>query len=384
MFVQIDEVTIRNYKSIREVKLKLKPGLTVLVGPNGAGKTNILLALAQLGYVLSFPLTKKYIINFKNLVKDPSKPLEYEIKGIIDRTPFTYYISLSADEYGLLHVIKEDLSLGDLYIVNEEGKVNINNKIEDTIPPNLPLMSALAAKSENETILSLPIKVIPLSSEVIKNKDVESALHELVNALFKNVAYFNIDPSMASSPHPFDPLPILPPNGSGLPSYLYLLSREDKDKLNELLKPLNLKVNTNIIGDFIYITAEEGGKELTGNNIPAGVVKLIALYALTLDVPTILPSKRQIILIDEIENSLHLDYIQRFIDYVKTSLKDIYVIVTTHSPLVLDNVDLEDILLVTKEGDETKVSSIENVEELKRKLEELKISQSEGILYGLL
>jgi len=38
-------VTIRNFKSIREASIELRPGLSILVGPNGSGKTCLLSAL---------------------------------------------------------------------------------------------------------------------------------------------------------------------------------------------------------------------------------------------------------------------------------------------------------------------------------------------------
>lgn len=39
------EITIENFKSIRNLTLRPRPGINLLVGPNGAGKTNILEAV---------------------------------------------------------------------------------------------------------------------------------------------------------------------------------------------------------------------------------------------------------------------------------------------------------------------------------------------------
>ncbi|MHB8085755.1 MAG: AAA family ATPase [Dehalococcoidia bacterium] len=44
----IKEITIRNYRSCLDTKIKLKPHLSVLIGPNSSGKTNILNALLLL------------------------------------------------------------------------------------------------------------------------------------------------------------------------------------------------------------------------------------------------------------------------------------------------------------------------------------------------
>ncbi len=43
--VFIREVSVRNFRSIKELKLDLRPGLNVFVGPNASGKTNVLEAI---------------------------------------------------------------------------------------------------------------------------------------------------------------------------------------------------------------------------------------------------------------------------------------------------------------------------------------------------
>lgn len=48
-----EEITIENFKSIRRLTLRPRPGVNVLVGPNMAGKTNILEAVYFLARALS-------------------------------------------------------------------------------------------------------------------------------------------------------------------------------------------------------------------------------------------------------------------------------------------------------------------------------------------
>ena len=47
------ELRIRNFRSIRDARFRLRPGLNVLVGPNGSGKTNILCALKFIRDILT-------------------------------------------------------------------------------------------------------------------------------------------------------------------------------------------------------------------------------------------------------------------------------------------------------------------------------------------
>ncbi|WP_252896856.1 AAA family ATPase [Metallosphaera hakonensis] len=108
-------------------------------------------------------------------------------------------------------------------------------------------------------------------------------------------------------------------------------------------------------------------------SIPDGFIKmltiLIAVHLLGLST----------IVIDEIENSLHLRYIERLIDVMQYS--DAQFIVTTHSPLIIDFMDPSKIILLDKEKGETKSSRIDESEKLKEKLVKNGILLSEWLLY---
>ena len=52
----INEIIIKNFKSIHNIHLKLKKGVNVLIGANGSGKTNILEAI----YFLRKALVDEY------------------------------------------------------------------------------------------------------------------------------------------------------------------------------------------------------------------------------------------------------------------------------------------------------------------------------------
>lgn len=84
--------------------------------------------------------------------------------------------------------------------------------------------------------------------------------------------------------------------------------------------------------------------------------------------------------IDEIENSLHKEALEYVLDELRESNST--VIITTHSPLVVDMSRLEDLLIVERSPEGTVFTRIKEPEKLGQKLAELKITQSESWLYG--
>jgi predicted ATPase len=126
----------------------------------------------------------------------------------------------------------------------------------------------------------------------------------------------------------------------------------------------------------MYIIERIGGREviLHQSSIPSGIVKMLAIMGV------IYKLKPSLVVIDEIENSLHLNFLERLTDIFNYS--EPQVIVTTHSPMVIDLVDALDIIIVEKEGSRSIMRRIENVKELKKVLSEKGLLLSEYLFYS--
>jgi len=99
---------------------------------------------------------------------------------------------------------------------------------------------------------------------------------------------------------------------------------------------------------------------------------------------TAIELKPALIVIDEIENSLYAKTIEFLIDELKNSKSQ--VIITTHSPVVVDLVypEIKDLIVVKKENHESVFEKIQKEEEekIKKELDEEGITLSEKWLYG--
>lgn len=128
----------------------------------------------------------------------------------------------------------------------------------------------------------------------------------------------------------------------------------------------------------LYLYDLNRKKEYSKEHLPEGLLKGLVIL-------TALEQNPSILLIDEIENSLHPE----LLEFILTTLKedcDGCVFVTTHSPIVLNLVEPEEIFIFkpTDDGVEIKnLTEYKSKEEIIKELEELGITLGEKVLYGL-
>jgi predicted ATPase len=122
----------------------------------------------------------------------------------------------------------------------------------------------------------------------------------------------------------------------------------------------------------VFLKMNENGVEVNPPGIPDGLYKLLAIL-------TAIELNSSVLAIDEIENSLYKEALEYAIDGLRESSTT--VIITTHSPLVVDMIKLEELLVVEKTEEGTVMNRVQDPEKIRKKLIELKITQSESWLY---
>ena len=124
----------------------------------------------------------------------------------------------------------------------------------------------------------------------------------------------------------------------------------------------------------VFLVAEENGLDLPPPNMPDGLIKLVAI-GLALE------SSPSLMLIDEIENSMHAVLLEVVFDALNS--RDIPVLVATHSPLVIDLAGPERIILVRRTGDGTVAEKIPEPRRLSEVLESEGIVLSDYVIQSL-
>jgi energy-coupling factor transporter ATP-binding protein EcfA2 len=487
-----EKITIENFKSIKSLTLKLKPGVNLLVGPNASGKTNILEAI----YFLSKAISRSELLKIPYAphiphywspgdlfyMKQVENPISYRIlfrvskrkedKCLKHNVSFTIKFWLSSDRESIepsyvsidwetakieiyddlmnvyinvkylslyeevLRKLLEDFKK-DRYVFTRFNNVltelykklsELKESITKTLPPTeeyillaqnrleLEIGGISAVKfflqtfftklTEFEDIVSLVPNHEEKSFELLGIPGIRFPYHPIVllihwrearleefsgfpmtetlvdlatirNLLEKCILLKHPDIGAISEPQAFTEEMRLHVRARNLPQVFYKLSAERRTRyIERILREVlgnGVSVEPRSFAGRVFFVISERGVELPPPNIADGIIKLMAIAAAVELQPAIL-------LIDELENSLHAEALEKVFD-VLDSL-EIPVLVATHSPVLVDLAKPEKVIVVSRtvEGGTT-VEYFEEPKLLKEKLAELGVAFSDYIFY---
>lgn len=168
-------------------------------------------------------------------------------------------------------------------------------------------------------------------------------------------------------------------DGTNIASVFHTIYLKEGKIPEEIYNPLTMvfpkiDVRPHITDDGrVMIKFYEEGFELLPPNTSDGIYKILTvLIAIYLKPP--------LLIIDEIENSLHPSTLELILDTI--GIGDTQAIITTHSPVVVDMTELNNIILVEKEQGESKFKRIKDPDKIREFLIEKGITFSEGWIYG--
>jgi len=159
---------------------------------------------------------------------------------------------------------------------------------------------------------------------------------------------------------------------------MYIREGKLPERISQLMERLfpNTYIGFRALKDGrITLIVREDDVELDLPSVSDGFLK-------TLGIATVLSNKKGgMLIIDQIEDSLHAFTIETLIDELR-NMDDVTVIITTHSPSVIDLVDPGELIICDKIGHETHLKRVENPEKIREELRKMGITLSERWLYG--
>ncbi len=266
-------------------------------------------------------------------------------------------------EARLLDIIQEveELGIGDYIDIREKNAAKISyEKIEDW-----EILAPVIHRKKDD--YSENISIYSVASEII------------LFTLNKLLILYPLNIRSMKNPQPLRREEIPKEDGTNIASVYHTIYLKEGKIPEEIYNPFTMvfpkiDMRPHITDDGrVMIKFFEDGLELLPPNTSDGFYKILTvLIAIYLKPP--------LLIIDEIENSLHPSTLELILDTIK--IGDTQTIITTHSPIVVDMTELSNIILVEKEQGESKFRRIKDPEKIKEFLIEKGITFSEGWIYG--
>lgn len=363
----LQQITIEGFKAIHSASIELQP-FSLFIGRNGTGKSSVLEALQWLRDAMKVGLgdaTSERYGSFQDLLNRRSSSLHLDLRFDQNARNPTHYelTSRSGTKNSAYRPIVdfERCVVGRTMAARKVIWSRAESHDEKRGPPYRWIRhrseKALVIKSGDQLALSSTRERVPGAGDLAAFLEESVFLRLSPTALASEV---NVRRRTGRS--------ALSEDGSDLP---LLIERLPATAMKALvgrvaaLFPSVQKINVATSGDSKHIVIDERMVSRGGTKsfpipmwlLSEGMRRIVAIFALLEARP-----RPPLIAIEEIENGLDPWTLEHVLDSLRKAASDgIQIIVTTHSPFLLDHVDIEEIIHVRRESGE---SSYERVTDL--------------------
>jgi predicted ATPase len=380
----IRSIRLGNFKSFKQLDLKLGK-FNVFVGANAAGKSNVLQAFKFIGDIANHGLENAVAIQggFKFLRNANCEATDAVKVDIAVDSGENFYLPLrfegKAKSYAFSHCqateIKHSLTLepiGNTFAIREDvftckfraqekkfnnvvglisathtrDKVHFSVDLESKRVAvdkdmlrfvegvKLPGRSALAFSAEPIGLMSIP-RMNPSSGDL-------------------DIAYYDFDPRLSKQAVRISGFSDLDESADNLAVVIQkiLNDSDQKERLMERIRDLLPHVRSLDLEHFSdssllmnlrerYVSDIEFPASLVSNGTVSVIATLVAM----------LFQKSSMVIMEEPERNIHPYLIERLLNTIKEASNTKQVLISTHSPTVLDNCALEDLFLVKRDSE---------------------------------
>ena len=319
----LEKVHIKNFLSLRDVELPLKP-LTVLVGPNASGKSNILNALNLLNDMMKEEELPPVEFIQNRLWAGEASHITFQVQTKVKETLTVYELKLKAETDN--PVVAEELLVNDVNVISVQdgqGKVkDEDGKNETPYKSNKLALKSAGDYGDKPTTRAL--------TEFIREWKFYDFRPDLIREHFKVLPLsLLLSGELGKSPK-------LDDDGSILSALLSDWYEDTPDRFqsvsNSLAASTNLRLDQCKIDRDNQICLLEGyEKSIPLERASDGTLRLVAYYILLNE--SELPP---LIAIEEPERNLHPGALTDITNVLEQISEHSQVIITTHSSQLLD------------------------------------------------
>lgn len=373
---------IKNYRALRDVEFRDLTPLTVLIGPNGSGKSTVLDALDFLAEAVRGNLLEAWEKRdrFRGMrTRGSEGNIEFEVEMTTDLLsfPIQYKLIISEKDTQKL-AVSEELKRANELLMSSSPSSNGYVKVE--IPATSELESSRDYQDDKpdwratgqilvESDGGSDESVLPLLtalSTLVKRE------LTLVRNTISSYRLFHLTDDHLKGYSDTGPRERLSPNGDNLPNVLYYLHERHPETLAEITAQLRrwvpqlADITTEITSDERLLLRFKDGpfeKPFAAKYMSDGTMRLAALLTLLYE-----PNATGLLGMEEPDNELHPLLLYRLAEELGKASETRQLLVTTHSPMLLDALDPAQVWLLHRGADgytqATRTADIPNVPEL--------------------
>jgi predicted ATPase len=340
----IKSLEVKNFKAIEKGKVKLTP-LTAFIGYNGTGKSSMLEALETFQVIVSDGLEKSMSrwrkfehIHYKGKKTQRSfesggekylyAPMEFIFNAVIEKKKTKFSSAIGQDLAEHIYFLEETVSYPTLP----------NNFVRTRTPDHKYITQGREAPW-------LRPELSILTAEAGIRKYIESW------------QFLSMNTFLMGNPYPQKKTGgkiILNHDGSNIAEYVLAIREANPEVFRSIIQTMQYvlpyaadiqPVITQELEKMVYMQLTEQDFKVPGWLLSTGTLKLLALLAVFRN-----PNPSPLIVIEELENGLDPRSIHLAVSEMRRYLetKNCQVMITSHSPYLLDLLKLEEIIVVEK------------------------------------
>jgi predicted ATPase len=389
----IDKIKVQNYKSLENVEVELAP-LTVFVGPNNAGKSNLLDSLQLFRDLLhDGPGAIEARGGFRHVVwnGETKRTITFQIDGHFDKnsglSESIQYQYKSALVGGATHFRISSESFDVSRPIPEqrfEQVTEIERALNKTGAQNL--LEFPSGEGNSAVIRDVYGKMITGHSapndELRLRFFSDISRYPMLGHFSKEVrewAFYSLVPSRMTNPVRVKKGFRILPEGDNTSAVLHSIHSEHIDKFNQIEEIMKTAVQE--ITEIVTALTEQGETYLNirekhlNIRIPSwamsdGTLRLLAHLAIIFS-----PQCPSLVCFEEPENFVHPHMVELLANALKKASEKTQILLTTHSPYLLNHFEPESLIIVEKLEGKTSLAQAKDIKGIKEALRKLGLGE---------
>jgi len=336
---QLQSLRVRNFKAIVDSRVvKLGP-LTAFIGHNGAGKSSLIEALETWQAIVRDGLDAA-MQRWFGIEHARHKGQEARERLGAPVNPIAFELTLGASPRKVSRVslaVNNDAAANQMFIVDEQ--ITFPDQISIGRDPK----GAAQAYGKGRSILSAP----------------DASLADIASHIL-DWQFLSLAPDRMGIPVPQQRTGggvRLARDGSNIADFLLDLRRQDQNAFDSIVetmayvlpyaKDIQPSLTSSEIERKAWLQLTEADFKVPGWMLSTGTLRLLALLALLRH-----PKPPPLIVVEELENGLDPRSIHLIVEEIRNAVLDgtTQVLLTTHSPYLLDQLTLDHLVLVERNG----------------------------------